>query len=258
MNPLHILGVGFWTPGYSSPGAWLEQASDPSATRPPCEMLSPRIGRYTSQVTRMAVEALAQAARQGAVDLSKVPTVFGSANGEIQIAFEQLDMIEQDGVPSPARFKNSVHNTASGHVSIAAGNMAFSTALAAGGATFAMCLLEAWAWLHVHPGAMIVSVADESLPEHLSSFGRYDSMGIAFCLSSAAPGAKSLGCISDLDRCQESLPEHAIPERLAGNPMAAGIALMEAVLHGWSGMIPVQVGGEGWSVAFCAGSGSPS
>ncbi len=254
MNPLHVLGVGFWSPGYASPGAWLEQSHDPAAIRPACEMLSPRIGRYTSQVTRMAVEALAQAARQSEVDLRKVPTVFGSANGEIQIAFQQLDMIEQDGVPSPARFKNSVHNTASGHVSIAAGNMAFSTALAAGGATFAMCLLEAWAWLQARPGEVIVSVADESLPEHLSSVGQYDSMGIAFCLSSGPSAGKNLGCIADLGRSQEPVPMPVIPKRLACNPMAAGIALMEAVHHGRSGIVPVQVGGEGWRVDFRAGA----
>ena len=97
-------------------------------------------------------------------------TVFGSAYGEILIAFEQLDMIEREGVPSPARFKNSVHNTASGHVSIATGNTGFTTALAAGPATFAMCLLEAWVWLETHGGSVIVSVADEPLPDHLAKW----------------------------------------------------------------------------------------
>lgn len=250
MKPLHILGLGFWTPGYPTPAAWLEQMPDPAVTRPPCAMLNPRIGRYTSQVTRMAIEALAQAGAQGAVDLGRVPTVFGSANGEIQIAFQQLDMIAADGVPSPARFKNSVHNTASGHVSIATENMAFSTALAAGSATFAMCILEAWMWLHAHPGTVIVSVADESLPEHLSSFGAYDPLGLALCLSSAPAPAKNLGTISELKRRREGLAAPAIPERFAANPVAVGIALMEAVLHGRGGIIPIQVGGEGWSVAY--------
>jgi hypothetical protein len=202
----------------------------------------------------MAVEVCAQAAAQSAVNLREVPTVFGSANGEIQIAFQQMDMIEQDGVPSPARFKNSVHNTASGHVSISTGNMAFTTALAAGGATFAMCLLEAWAWLHVHPGEIIVSVADESLPEHLSGVCRYEPLGVAFCLSSASNPAKSLGCISDLHPGRDSQLVAAIPEGLAKNPTAAGLPLMEAVLHGRSGVIPIQVGGEGWRVTFRAGN----
>jgi len=250
VKPLHILGLGFWTPGYPSAAAWLEQMPDPAVTRPPCAMLNPRIGRYTSQVTRMAIEALAQAGGQGAVDLGRVPTVFGSANGEIRIAFEQLDMIATDGVPSPARFKNSVHNTASGHVSIATGNMAFSTALAAGGATFAMCILEAWTWLHAHPGTVIVSVADEALPEHLSRFGAYDPLGLALCLSSAPAPTGSLGSISELKCRGEGLMAAAVPERFAANPVAVGLVLMEAILHGRGGIVPIQLGGEGWSVAY--------
>ena len=64
MRPVHVAGIGLWTPGYPSPRAWLEGRHDPAAVRPTCALLDSRIGRYTSLVTRMAVEAMEQAAPQ--------------------------------------------------------------------------------------------------------------------------------------------------------------------------------------------------
>jgi len=217
-------------------------------------MLGSRNGRYTSLMTRMAIAALEQAGAQSGATLSEVPTVFGSANGEIQTAFDQLDKIERESVPSPARFKNSVHNTASGHVAIATGNTGFSTALAAGRATFAMCLLEAWAWLELHGSSIIVSVADESLPDHLSIAGRYDPLGIALHLGALPPAAGALGRLSGLQpRGQLSTPASVIPGELSTNPCAAGLLLVEALLQGRAGTVPVELGGEGWSVELQAG-----
>jgi hypothetical protein len=200
----------------------------------------------------MAVEALTQAAAQGGADLREVPTIFGSAYGEIRTAFDQMDMMEREGVPSPARFKNSVHNTASGHVSIATGNTRFSTSLAAGSEIFAMCLLEAFAWLDVHRSSIIVSVADEPLPEHLAAAGCYDPLGIAFHLTSdlRAP-ADGLGELSDLRRKHREDSPADLPERLARNPCAAGLFLVEATLRKRSGTVPVETGRGGWSVEPC-------
>ena len=258
MRPVHVAGVGFWTPGYPSPRAWLDGWHDPAATRPTCALLDSRIGRYTSLVTRMAVEALEQAATQGGVRLKEAPTIFGSAYGEIRTAFDQLDMIEREGVPSPARFKNSVHNTASGHVSIATGNTGFSTSLAAGPATFAMCLLEAFAWLEAHGRSVIVAVADEPLPDHLAAVGRYDPLGMAFHLSADSRAAGGLGRLSDLRRRNLEWSPAGVPERLVKNPCAAGLPLVEAVLGRRSGMVPVELAGEGWSVELRAGEGAAS
>ena len=253
MRPLSVAGVGLWTPGHDSPAAWIERRRDPQALRPRCDILDSRIGRYTSLVTRMAVHALEQAAAQGRAPLKEVAAIFGSAYGEIRTAFDQLDMIEREGVPSPARFKNSVHNTAAGHVSIATGNMGFSTALAAGGATFAMCLLEAFAWLEARRGSVIVAVADEPLPDHLATVGRYEALGVAFCLSSDPPSGGGLAGLSDLRRRGPKCPPGGVPERLAGNPCAAALPLVEAVMRRRSGIVPVEQGGEGWSVELQVG-----
>ncbi len=253
-----MTGLGFWTPGFPSPQAWIAGRRDPAATKPPCSLLNSRIGRYTSLVTRMAVEALQQAGAQGRADLGRVATVFGSAYGEIRTAFDQLDMIELEGVPSPARFKNSVHNTASGHVSISTGNTGFSTALCAGRATFAMSLLEAWVWLEEHEGAVIVAVAEEPLPDHLATVARYAPLGIALHLRSRQPPEGTLGRLSSLRRSPETAPAPDLPRDLSQNPCAAGLPLLEAILRGEAGRVPVELGGEGWSVDLSASRGVAS
>lgn len=247
MRPLHVAGIGLWTPGFATPRAWVDRRHDPSVVRPKCAMLQSRIGRYTSLVTRMACATFEQALNQTDVDGKEVQTVFGSAYGEILIAFEQLDMIEREGVPSPARFKNSVHNTASGHVSIATGNTGFTTALAAGPATFAMCLLEAWAWLETHGGSVIVSVADEPLPEHLSGVARYDALGLSVHLSvERLPGGTG-GRLSDLKRRNDLGLAADIQAGLLQNPCSAGLPLIDAVLQRRSGTLPLERGNECWS-----------
>lgn len=256
MKPVHVTGVGLWTTGYPSAAAWVAQHPNPASTQPAPSLLRSRIGRYTSLVTRMAVEALEQAAAQGGASLPDVATVFGSAYGEIRTAFEQLDMIEREGVPSPARFKNSVHNTASGHVSIATGNMGFSTALAAGRTTFAMCLLEAFAWLNAQSGDLIVAVADEPLPEHLGDLGRYEALGAAFLLSSRLP-EKSLGQLSNV-RNECAGPPPRLPDDLVKNPCAVAVLLVDAVLRRRGGPIPIALGADGWSADFHPSGDSPS
>lgn len=253
MRPIFVTGTGLWAPGFPTAEAWLAGCPDPSVKRPTCDILSPRIGRYCSLVTRMAIESFTQAGRQAEADLSQVASVFGSAYGEIQIAFQQLEMIRQEGVPSPARFKNSVHNTASGHVSIATGNTGFSTAVAAGWATFAMALLEAWAWLETHRQAVIVSVADEPPPDDLAAAAAFEPLGVALHLC-AEPSAAALGRLSAMRRDGGRFAGE-IPCRFAGNPCAAALLLVEALLGEQSGTVPLEAGENPWCVALETGAG---
>jgi hypothetical protein len=241
-----VEGLGLWSPGYPTPQAWTERRRDPFAVKPECRLLASRLGRFTSLVTRLAVEVLDQAVRQGGVDPSTVATVFGSANGEIRTVFEQLDMIDQEGSPSPARFGNSVHNAASGLFSIASKNMGFTTALSADRSTFAVCLLEALAWLDCGGGSVVLSVADEPLPAHLVEAGAsFDPLGIGVLLSPETSG-RSLGRIGRL-RWEPALEATSIiPPNLAANPCAAGLHLVEALLHGRTGTVPLEPGGAGW------------
>lgn len=247
MNAVQIVGCGVWAPGYASVGDWIDRRHDPSVTRPAARMLSARIGRFTSLLTRMAVDVAEQAANQGALDVARTAMVFGSAYGEIQIAFEQLDMIREDGVASPARFKNSVHNTAGGHAAIASGNRKFNTAIAAGSATFAMSLLEAWSWLETHGGEALVSVADELLPPFLEHAGNFEPLGVAVALrSDSAAGCSGMRLANLAPRSGLTAPTP--PQGWVENPCAPALFLVEAWMRREAGIVPLEIGGDGWSV----------
>ena len=138
----YLRGIGLWTPRYPSFQAWVAAGSpEPQLTdedssadaRPAAELLHPRLRRRTSVLTRASVTALEAAAKQGGVGLDQLRFVLVSSFGEIETTVE---LLEQLGVPqgpvSPTKFHNSVHNTATGYMSIASGNHRESTALAGG------------------------------------------------------------------------------------------------------------------------------
>jgi hypothetical protein len=195
----------------------------------------------------MALEVMDQAANQADLDPAQVAIVFGSAYGEVQITFEQLDMIREEGIVSPARFKNSVHNTASGHAAISTGNRNFTTAIAAGSSTFAMTLLDAWGWLEAHGGAAIVSVADERLPPFLEHVGSFEPLGVALALS-VDPTPASSGLRLSALAPRSGLDGPTLPDRWIENPSAPGLFLVDALMRRQAGIVPLETGGDGWSV----------
>ena len=126
--------------------------------------------------------------------------MFASELGEVQTAVALLAMIRAEGVPSPMRFKNSVHNAASGTASIAWENRAFSTSLCAGDDLVAMALLEAMALLDAQGGDVVVSLAEEDVPMPLPRHGEYLPVGFGFHLTAAPrPGALRLAGVDDED-----------------------------------------------------------
>jgi hypothetical protein len=214
VRPLHVRGCGLWTPSVSP--------------EPPCADVPSRLLRGTSVVTRAAIEVTAQAAKEGGASLADVPTVFASELGEVQTAVTLLAMIRSEGVPSPMRFKNSVHNAASGTASIAWQNTRFSTALSAGPDLVAMGLLEAAAWLDLHGGDVVVSFAEETLPAPLPRHGAYPSLGVAFLLSTAAGGPHRV-TLSGL-RLDPAVAPAAYPAGHEGDAASVALALLDAVL----------------------------
>ncbi len=189
---VHIAGVGLWAPGIPSASAYLSGQRDDSK-KPAVDIVASRMKRATSIMTRTAVEVVTQAARDAQWELDSFATVFGSAHGEIQIAAEQMVMMQEgSGVVSPARFKNSVHNTAAGLFSIAAKNKGFTTAIAAGLHTFPMALFEAWCLLaSEEQSRVVVSICEETLPMPIVGFSDHQAMGVAFALSRDAAGSRA-------------------------------------------------------------------
>ncbi len=243
MRPAHVTGLGLWMPGLPSVAHFAEDREVPAASRPSCEALPARAKRGTSLVTCMAIDVASQAASQAGASLDRVAMVFGSALGEVQTAIDQMAMVEsEDGLLSPTRFKNSVHNTASGLLSIASQNRGFSTAIAAGSETVAMCLLEAMALLEAEGGQVVVALADEPVPEpFVDESRRYDALALSFCLAAEPAAAGVLGTLEAFGR-RRFEGEVEVPERVARNPIAAGIPLLRAVLAGASGRVPLELG----------------
>ena len=253
----HVCGVGFWAVGYPNAACWLSGRRDDTAREPPADCVNVRLKRGTSLVTRMLVEVASQATAAAGFDGSQVATIFGSVSGEIQIAIAQLDMMRDgDGTVSPARFKNSVHNTAAGIFSIAHDNHGFTTALAGDEDTLAMCLIEAFGLLHAGSEEVVVAVGDEALPRPLDRFYDYRPLAVGFALSrSPRPNARGrIGLPRPLDPSETGAAVSAGDEiscmptgadaRLLANPCAAALPLLKAVDQGLSVTLAITQSGR--------------
>jgi hypothetical protein len=231
----YVKGLGLWT----------------GDENPPCKVVDSRLGRGTSHITRMAIECVERAAAQARFDMAQIGTVFGSALGELEIAIEQLEMmLSEEGIVSPARFKNSVHNTAAGVLSIASRNKSFTTALAAGDHTFSAALLESMLVLDDGLVAQAVAVvADEAPPEPIRSARAdcsFDALGVAFALDRSEEGALAKITLA-LNADGEAL---SIPDSFHHNPCAPALGLLRAVEARRSGTYVLSAPplAQGWSV----------
>ncbi len=140
------------------------------------------------------------------------------------------------------RCKNSVHNTATGLLTIAVENRGFSTAIAGGAQTFASCLLEGLLLLAGNGGEVVVGTADDSLSEPLCRAPSFDPLGVALCLTSEQPPEGGLGRVVDFAGGHDvALGE--IPDRVRHNPAAAGLPLLRALYSGTPGRVPIALEG---------------
>jgi len=254
MIELDVLGVALWTPTQTSvsvasslpplaavadvpsmTGAGLRAAPAPAAglrplaprpLRPDTELLSVRARGRASLLTLMFANVIEQASKAAGIAGQSVPTVFGSAYGEMTTTLTLLELQHTgDGRLSPAKFQASVHNTAAGQISIAQGDRSFSTSIAAGHDTLAMALLEAAAWLQSRPGVLVLACADEAAPAVLLPDLSYDAVAVALVLSNVPNSCPPLARLRRL--VQTTTPPDALTER--ENPCAAGLPLVRAI-----------------------------
>jgi len=247
MRPLFVSGPGLWAPGYAGAAAFARRQADPAVAAPAGALLAPGIRRRASALTRAAADAFAEAAREGGADLGHVPTVYTSAYGEIVTTIEMLQQMatEPEGLPSPTRFHNSVHNTSAGYVSIATRNPSFSTSLAGGPRSFALGLLEAAAWLEERGGELVLVALDEPPPPPFSPPSAYGLFAAAFHLA-AERRPQSRARLAGLR--QASVPG-AVPEAFAAHPCAAALLLLDAVAGAKAGPVALSLTGEAdWAV----------
>ena len=218
-----VRGVGVWSGAAADGGGR-------SALAERAQLLPARMRGRASPLTLMLAVVTEEAAREAAEDPARLPSVFGSAYGEMHTTATLLSQLWAAGSAlSPAKFQASVHNTAAAQLSIALHNPSFSTSIAAGYDTVAMSLIEALAWLARHPGQVLVACADEAPNEVLQPGVSYPPLAAAFVLDNvAAEGLMRMELLT-ADGGGELLAADGGGGRGEGNPVGAALVLVQAI-----------------------------
>lgn len=253
MTEYIVQGVGVWTPGFPDAEAWLAGEADPEVTRAEASALGKRNRRRASPLTRALADAFGQSIAQAEMQGPEVATVFGSALGEATTMIKLLDQMwreEAEGDLSPMAFATSVHNAASGLVSIATKNRGFTTSLAADYDTPAMALFEAAGLLATGDAPVVVVVGDEAAPKDLVPAAEtFDMLTAAVALVPAAAPLSGLARLRGPFRGEATLEGADLRPELARNPQAGILDLADTVLRRREGTLRLDRGrGDGWCV----------
>ncbi len=252
MTTLAVAGLGLYAPGYPTLEAWLADKRDAALPAPTGELIDARTRRRASPFTRALADAYGQALSTAELDASTVGAVFGSALGEVGTMIALLDqMWRGDGALSPMRFATSVHNAASGVVSITTKNRGFTTSIGADFDTPAMALVEAFAYCVTHDQPVIVVCGDEAAPGNLVS-GLEGGWEMLTCAVALVPESRATAAMPRLRgpvASAPSLPGAEAPSVLANNPVAGLFDLVDALGKGRRGVVRLDRG-RGRGVCF--------
>jgi hypothetical protein len=256
MTTLAVAGLGLYAPGYPTLDAWLADKRDAALPAPTGELIDARTRRRASPFTRALADAYGQALSAGrfgkGLDASTVGAVFGSALGEVGTMIALLDqMWRGDGALSPMRFATSVHNAASGVVSITTKNRGFTTSIGADFDTPAMALVEAFAYCVTHDQPVIVVCGDEAAPGNLVSGleGGWEMLTAAVALVPLSRATAAMPRLRGPVASAPSLPGAEAPPVLANNPVAGLLDLVDALGRGRRGVARLDRG-RGRGVCF--------
>jgi hypothetical protein len=141
---------------------------------------------------RRRVSPLGQQALKAAwelVESASARLIFSSRHGEFGRTLSIMDSLVRQEDTSPADFTLSVHHALAGLLSIARGNHAGHTTVAAGSESLLYGLTEAAACLTEDPAKPVLLVYyDEPLPEPYSHFGRPGEESVALAAVLGADG----------------------------------------------------------------------
>ena len=163
-----VIGCGAFVPGYAGLAGWAKGECRSDHDQPTAAIIPARQRRRTSILSKAFADAYADALQEAGLEPDSVSSVFGAALGEASTMVRLLDQMWTEGESlSPMLFATSVHNAASGAISIATGNRGITTSVGADYDTPAMALLEGIGMVHSGGGAVIVCCGDEGPPEGL-------------------------------------------------------------------------------------------
>ena len=172
-----------WAPGVDGPDAWSDwiagTISPDPAVQPDVSYLPPLLRRRLDRSGRMAL-ATAWPCVEGRESLR---SVFGSRHGALDRTLGLLTALARHETLSPTDFSLSVHNSNAGLWSIARGDRAAATALAAGADTLGMSLMEGAVMIAEGTEAVLVCYADDRPPPPYAGFVAGESARHPFAVS---------------------------------------------------------------------------
>ena len=245
-----VEGIGFWAPRLpcwavareALRGSAIELGEGARKPAPP--LLPSTERRRASDSVVLAMEVAVQACQSAGRDPRTVPGVFASMHGDLAITdYTCATLAAAPTQISPTRFHNSVHNAPAGYWSIGTGCRAPYTALAADVHTFAEGLLEALVQLSDGQDAVLLVAYDIEACGPLAMVSPSTGLlGMALVLGS--PESQGSGIRLTWDICE---PMRTTPPRpgeasaLAGNAMAAGLPLFEALAADTASLVTLDL-----------------
>lgn len=172
------------------------------------DFVPPALRRRCSTFSKVTL-AVAHAALRNARSEELIPTVFASMHGESEITRGLLSDLAGNQQLSPMGFSLSVHNASSGLYSIATGNTAPSTAIAAGEDTFFMGLCETLMMLHEGGFRRVLYVcSDDLVPAQFLQEGAFQPVPYAVAVLLGMPGSGA-GVELTIESSMEAEPAEA-------------------------------------------------
>ncbi len=251
-----VLGVGLWLPGFPNAVAWAAGARDEAATKPVGAALDRVNRRRASPLDRALADTVAAAIAHAGVDAGTVPVVIGSSIGEAATMIGLLDEMWRHGNPmSPADFTMSVHNAASGLISISNKNRGMTTSLAADHDTPAAALLEGIGLVLTRGVPVVVACGDEPAPPTLVQHAPpWSMLAAAVVLAPVTPGTPYLAGLGVTHGEPATLGLDRFAPLAVENPQIGLAALVDAVQRRVAGVLPLDNGkGRGFRAVVTPG-----
>ena len=254
-----VLGCGAFVPGFDGLKGFSDGSPSEEHAAPKAELVPKRQRRRASPLSKALADAFSDALDETSLEPSLVASVFGSAIGEASTMVGLLDqMWSEAGMLSPMKFATSVHNAASGVVSIATANRGITTAIGADFDTPAMALMEGIGLVHARGESVIVCCGDEAPPADLvpggSGWGLMTAAIAIGPIDQAKPMAPRLSELA-IQEATIDVPvrEGKQAELIGLNPNVGLLDLVVAIHRETEGILRLDHGaGRGYSIRFAS------
>ena len=241
-----VLGPGL--PDWSAARTVLCGAAryDGTAVHDPApELLPANERRRASSSARWALTVGRHALGERLSEAGKIATVFASCGGDGPITHQICEVLAgSDRAVSPTAFHNSVHNAPAGYWSIATRSRAPSTSLCGHDGSFAAGLLEAATQVLAEGRSVLLVAYDLPYPEPMHSLWPIPhAFAAALLLDPASADGIRLAVELRSGAAEISWPA-TLPRKLAANPAAHSLALLEGPARGEPRSVTLPLAGE--------------